>query len=187
MLFVPLLMLYVPVFFITTKLYVLRQKYWDELALIVIHFVLSSYFYTDMFSFFTFYTIGYAIQGLYLGIMIGVNHFTMPRVRDTNTDWFQWQISSTCNWNSKSTISRYLSGFLNLQIEHHIAPTVPPQNYIFIQDDLKDYVKNNQLQYIVLTFTQAFWNMIVGLKHCADKELSFRHNLVVEDEKPKRT
>ena len=75
LLFIPMLALYVPVFFITTKLFVIRKKYWDELGLICIHFYLSSFFFTNWTDFVIFYSIGYAVQGVYLGGMFGLNHF----------------------------------------------------------------------------------------------------------------
>lgn len=175
-LFIPMLVLYVPVFFITTKLYVIRNKYWDELGLICIHFYLSLMFYTTTYNFILFYCIGYAIQGLYLGIMFGVNHFTMTRVLDNSTDWFRWQITSTCNWGGKSIFAQYISGFLNLQIEHHVAPQLAPQNYKFIIDDIKEYASKHGLKYIDITFSEAFYNLLNGLKMCADKELALRNN-----------
>ena len=173
-LFIPMLVLYVPVFFITTKLFVFRKKYWDEMGLIFIHFLLSSLFYNNFFDFALFYFIGFAIQGVYLGVMFGLNHYALPRVNDDSTDWVEWQLVSTCNWGVKSTFAQYASGFLNLQIEHHISPQMPAENYIMIVDDIRDYAIKHNLPYIELTFLEALYNMLNGLKVTADKELLLR-------------
>jgi fatty acid desaturase 2 (delta-6 desaturase) len=172
--FIPMLVLYVPVFFITTKLFVIRKKYWDELGLIFIHFLLSSLFFNNWFDFALFYFIGYAIQGVYLGVMFGLNHYALPRVNDDSTDWVEWQLVSTCNWGVKSTFARYASGFLNLQIEHHIAPQMPAENYSMIVDDIRNYANKHKLPYVEFTFFEALYNMLYGLKATADKELLLR-------------
>jgi fatty acid desaturase len=176
LLFIPMLALYVPVFFITTKLFVIRKKYWDEMGLICMHFYLSSYFFTNWSDFITFYCIGYAIQGVYLGGMFGLSHFALPRVNNDATDWTEWQLVSTCNWGVNSGVAAYISGFLNLQIEHHIVPQMPAENYKYIVDDMRAYAKSHNLPYIEFTFWQALYNMINGLKMTADKELKLRRN-----------
>jgi fatty acid desaturase 2 (delta-6 desaturase) len=173
-LFVPMLVLYVPVFFITTKLFVIRKKHWDEAGLICIHFLMSSLFFNNWSDFLTFYFIGYAIQGVYLGVMFGLSHYSLPRVNDDSTDWVKWQLVSTCNWGVQSVFARYVSGFLNLQIEHHIAPQMPAENYTLIVDDIRNYAKKHELPYIEITFWQALYNMLNGLKTTADKELRLR-------------
>lgn len=173
-LFIPMLILYVPVFFITTKLFVLRKKHWDEAGLIFIHFLLSSLFFNNWCDFLTFYFIGYAIQGVYLGVMFGLSHYSLPRVNDDSTNWVKWQLVSTCNWGVQSVFARYVSGFLNLQIEHHIAPQMPAENYTLIVDDIRNYAKKHDLPYIEITFWQALYNMLNGLKTTADKELRLR-------------
>jgi fatty acid desaturase len=175
-LFIPLLIMYVPIFFITTKLYIIRKKLWDELGLIVIHFVLASLFCNNITNFLIFYIIGYAIQGLYLGIMFGLNHFAMPRINDKNTDWVEWQVNGTCNWGVGSKFAEYISGFLNLQIEHHLVPQMPAENYNLIIKDVKEYTKYYNIKYIEYSFYEAFYNMIYGLKKTADDELECRKN-----------
>jgi len=174
LLFVPMLAMYVPVFFVTTKLFVFRRRNWDELGLIILHFYFSSAFFTNWVDFMTFYWIGYALQGVYLGIMFGVSHFSMPRVDNEATDWMEWQLHTTCNWGGKSLISAYVSGFLNVQIEHHIAPQMSVEMIQHIMDDVKTYAEAHHLPYTQLTFRQAFGKMIHGLKTTADKELARR-------------
>lgn len=37
----------------------------------------------------------------------------------------KWQLETTCNWGVGSRFADYISGFLNLQIEHHVATKMP--------------------------------------------------------------
>jgi fatty acid desaturase 2 (delta-6 desaturase) len=173
-LFIPFLSIYVPIFFFTTKAFVIRRKYWDEAGLIFIHFLLSSYFVNDFKEYLLFYFIGAAIQGIYLGVMFGLSHYTLPRVNDDSTDWVEWQLVSTCNWGVDSAFARYVSGFLNLQIEHHIAPQMPAENYSLITNDIRKYAAKNNLPYMEFTFANALYNLLNGLKITADKELARR-------------
>jgi hypothetical protein len=45
-------------------------------------------------------------------------------------------------------------------------------------NDMRAYAKSHNLPYIELTFWQALYNMINGLKTTADKELKLRRNKV---------
>ena len=173
-LFIPFLCFYVPIFFFTTKVFVIRRKYWDEAGLIFIHFLLSSYFVNDFKEYLLFYFIGAAIQGVYLGVMFGLSHYTLARVNNDSTDWVEWQLVSTCNWGIDSAFARYVSGFLNLQIEHHIAPQMPAENYSLIVNDIRDYAVKNNLPYMEFTFATALYNLLNGLKTTANKELDRR-------------
>ena len=177
LIFIPIMFLYVPVFFITTKLFIIRKKYWDELAIIFLHFYFSSFFVTNLYNFVLFYMIGYSIQGFYLGIMFALNHFTMARIDNVETTWEKWQMDATCNWGVGNRYAEILSGFLNIQIEHHIAPQMPAENMHLIIPDVIKYSHDNNIPYINYTFIQAFANMIRGLRETGITELERRIKL----------
>ena len=77
-----------------------------------------------------------------------------------------------------SKYADYLSGFLNLQIEHHIVPQMPMENYHLISNDLRSYAKKHNINYTELTFKEAFWNVIYGLKNTGLKELERRKKVM---------
>tara|TARA_B100001769_G_C22112412_1_gene602240 strand:+ start:1526 stop:2734 length:1209 start_codon:yes stop_codon:yes gene_type:complete len=163
-LFIPFMILYVPVFFVTTKLFIIRKKYWYELCIILLHFYCSSYFVKNINNYIIFYWIGYSIQGLYLGLMFALSHFAMPRIDNLETSWEKWQIATTCNWGVGNRYAELLSGFLNLQIEHHIVPQMPAENVNLIIKDVIEYCNANNITYTNYTFKEAFIKMIDGLK-----------------------
>tara|TARA_B110000114_G_scaffold175507_1_gene205133 strand:- start:62 stop:1768 length:1707 start_codon:yes stop_codon:yes gene_type:complete len=177
LIFIPIMFLYVPVFFVTTKLFIIRKEYWDELAIIFLHFYFSSFFINNIKDFIIFYMIGYSIQGFYLGIMFALNHFAMGRIDNIETTWEKWQMDSTCNWGVGNRYAEVISGFLNIQIEHHIAPQMPAENIHLIVPDIMKYSKDNNIPYINYTFIEAFNKMMNGLKETGQTELKRRKKL----------
>ena len=172
----PMLALYVPLFIVTTKLFIIRRKKWFELFLVVMHFCLFSKFNTNTKNFVLFYTVGYILQGVYLGLMFSINHMAMERIPDVSKQWFDRQLISTCNWSSDSKIAMYLSGFLNLQIEHHVAPQMPPEHYYKIRKDIIEFAKKRNIEYRDYTFLQGLWLFVKTLKDTADNELKMRNS-----------
>ena len=173
----PMLILYVPLFIVTTKQFMIRKRKYGELALVFAHFYHFSKYCNHINDFILFYVIGYAIQGLYLGLMFSINHMAMPRIENIGDNWFDRQIISTCNWDSSNKVSMYLSGFLNLQIEHHVAPQMPPEHYRYIRKDIMEFAKKRKLPYYDFTFLQGLCLFVSTLKDTAKKELALRASL----------
>ena len=171
LLFIPMLGLYVPILATSVLGFVIRRKYWDELGLIVLHCLGASRFSSNAYDLLRFYFIGYSVQGIYLGCMFGMSHYTQPRVETTdNKDWAAWQLETTWNWGAGSRFAEYISGFLNLQIEHHVATRMPPENYHLICDDLREYARRRDLPYREVSFYEAFTDMIGGLRRTGSAE-----------------
>lgn len=170
----PAMLLYVPLFLVTTKLFMIRKKKWHELTIVGLHHIFFALFCKNTQDFLLFYGLGYTLQGVYLGLMFSINHMAMPRIDDVGADWFDRQLISTCNWGANSKVSLYVSGFLNLQIEHHIAPQMPPEHYMKISQDIQKLAKERNIPYRNYTFWEGFVLFVKTLKDTADKELSRR-------------
>lgn len=172
LLFWPALVMYVPILATSVFRFVLRHRHLDELGLIALHFALACRLHDRGVGSASFvYFLGYAIQGVYLGCMFGMNHYAMPRVehRD-NMSWAEWQLTATCNWGVESRVAFYLSGFLNLQIEHHLASTMPAVHYHKIQKDVERYARRRKLPYTATTGRAAFGAMLRGLRTAGQLE-----------------
>ena len=172
----PAMLLYVPLFLVTTKLFMIRKKKWYELSIVGLHHVCFGMFCRNIQDFLLFYGLGYSLQGLYLGIMFSINHMAMPRIDNVGDDWFDRQLISTCNWGTNSKIALYASGFLNLQIEHHIAPQMPPEHYMKISKDIQKLAKEKSIPYRNYTFWDGLVLFVQTLKDTADKELNRRRS-----------
>ena len=98
-----------------------------EIALVVAHWALALALVPTR-DLVQLYGIGYVVQGVYLGLFFSLSHFHMPRLNDPAAPWPKMQVQSTSNWSAGAPFWRLASGFLNLQIEHHWAPAMPPEN-----------------------------------------------------------
>jgi len=150
----PLLSLYVFVFFITTKLFMLRKQLTKEMAFAAAHFLVwipTMYFGLGMSvkELAGFYCVGYAFQGLYLGYVFSLNHFPMPVLHekeDEKMDWFTLQVKTTRNMEPHWFVT-WFSGDLNYQIEHHLVPQMPPYRYHLIWKDVQALCQKHNIEY----------------------------------------
>ena len=170
----PMLVLYVPLFIVTTKLFMYHKKKYFEMGLVALHYFHFWLYCNNMYDFLLFYSIGYALQGLYIGVMFSINHMAMPRITNIEDTWFDRQLISTCNWGGNSKVAMYVSGFLNLQIEHHIAPQMPPEHYHLITKDIQALAKKRGVPYRDYTFWEGLVLFVESLRETANKELALR-------------
>ena len=173
--FLPLLALYVPIFFVTTKKYLMHAaaSLKLEVAAVALHWVLALYC-LPLRQLAVLYTIGYAVQGVYLGFFFSLSHFHMPRQKGSEVPWPQIQAQSSADWSQTSPVARLISGFLNLQIEHHFAPRMPPENLSLIAPDVKAFCGRHGIPYSESGFWVAACHTFGGLRDTAKQELSLR-------------
>jgi len=150
----PLLSLYVFIFFVTTKLFMMRKKLTAEMAVCASHFVVwwpCMYYFLNMSALQVagFYSTGYAVQGLYLGYVFSLNHFPMPVMHereDVKMDWVSLQALTTRNMEPHWFVT-WFSGDLNYQIEHHLCPQMPPYRYHLIWKDVQKLLAKHNIEY----------------------------------------
>merc|ERR1719399_445768 len=118
----------------------------------------------------TYYCVGYAWQGIYLGFFFGLSHFAVERVPSTAT-WLESSMIGTIDWGGSSAFLGYASGFLNIQIEHHMAPQMPMENLRQIRADCKASAAKLGLPYREVTFIEAVRLMMGGLYDTGRAEL----------------
>ena len=70
----------------------------------------------------------------------------------------------------------YVSGFLNIQIEHHMAPQMPMENLRQIRADVKSAAQKLGLPYREVSFIKAVEMMMVGLWRTGRAELKLRED-----------
>lgn len=179
--FLPALGAYVFVFAYTVRKFAVVKKLWLEVFLMMAHYALFFFglraagcgFGPAM----TYYCTGYAFQGIYLGFFFGLSHFAVERVPSTAT-WLESSMCGTVNWAGSSAFAGYVSGFLNVQIEHHMAPQMPMENLRLIRADCKDMAKKFKLPYRELSFVAAVKLMMGGLWKTGRDELKRRGSVI---------
>merc|ERR1719267_322274 len=175
--FLPALGAYVFIFAFTIRKYAIVKKLWHELLLMISHYAL---FFSgvraaggSISEFLTMYCTGYAWQGIYLGFFFGLSHFAVERLPSTAT-WLESCMIGTIDWGGSSAFLGYASGFLNIQIEHHMAPQMPMENLRQIRADCKAAALRCGLPYREVTFVEAVRMMMVGLWETGQNELKLR-------------
>jgi len=176
--FLPALGAYVFIFAFTIRKYAFVKKLWHELALMMAHYALFYYGCTQLAGaslgqLAAFYCTGYAWQGIYLGFFFGLSHFAVERVPATAT-WMESSMCGTIDWGGSSAFLGYVSGFLNIQIEHHMAPQMPMENLRQIRRDCKASAEKLGLPYREVTFAEAAKMMMYGLYTTGRDELALR-------------
>merc|ERR1711998_57078 len=175
--FLPALGAYVFVFAFTVRKYAIVKKLWLELFLMMFHYVLFAAALAasgcGIADGLTYYSTGYAFQGIYLGFFFGLSHFACERVPSTVT-WMESSMEGTVNWAGSSALAGYVSGFLNVQIEHHMAPQMPMENLRKIRGDCRALAKQFGLPYREMSFLAAVQLMLGGLYTTGQEELKRR-------------
>lgn len=159
-LFVPILAMYVPVFFVTTKRFMFVKRKYFEMFLSAMHYVvfISLLFYTmpdlSWAGVAGWFYVGYAIQGMWLGFFFSLSHFALPVVHDEkdDTDWVTMHCKGTLDWGEEWHGWDWLAGHLNYQIEHHLVPEMPTYNYRMIQGDVRALCEKHGVEYNEMTF-----------------------------------
>mmetsp|Transcript_15146 Transcript_15146/g.19639 ORF Transcript_15146/g.19639 Transcript_15146/m.19639 type:complete len:422 (-) Transcript_15146:188-1453(-) len=177
--FIPALGAYVFIFAYTVRKYAIAKKLWFEVVLMIAHYAAFAYALSavgcSLREGLTFYATGYAFQGIYLGFFFGLSHFAVERVPSEAT-WLESTMLGTVDWAGDSVLAGYASGFLNLQIEHHMAPQMPMENLRKIRADSKKLALEFNVPYRELSFFEAIKLMLGGLYKTGRDELAIRHS-----------
>jgi linoleoyl-CoA desaturase len=100
--------------------------------------------------------IGYAVLTVVCGIVIAIvfqlahvveeTSFPMPQAQ-MGTEWAVHQIKTTSNFATGSRITRWFTGGLNHQVEHHLFPRISHVHYPALNQIVKDTCKQFGIQY----------------------------------------
>ena len=113
--------------------------YFISLSILIFN---SNYF--TVFFYLTAANINYAIC-----IVPDHDTFESTIENDTDTDdWAEMQIRKAANFSHNSTIFTELNGGINLQIEHHLFPTVAHSHYEKVFPIVKSYCEKNGIPYV---------------------------------------
>lgn len=173
--FFPLLGLYVPLFFFTTKLFMYRKKRNVEALVTLVHFAIFGYCLSQVYGgslpeIVAFFFLGYIVQGIYLGFCFSLSHFAMPQIPagEDDQDWVTNAVTTTLNTDPTPFLS-WLTGHLNLQVEHHLCPQMPTENLLKIKPDVEALCQKHDVKYSSVTFWEASKFTVGKLKTVANQ------------------
>ena len=106
----------------------------------------------------------HAIAGLLFGLLFAPNHKGMPTIKaNTVIDPLQAQIITSRNIKS-NTLTNFLYGGLNYQIEHHLFRNMPRHKLRTARSIIKPFRNNNDIYYHETGICQSFKEIFSGLK-----------------------
>ncbi len=94
------------------------------------------------------------VAGSILAFMAGLNHFHMPISTATPTSYARSVFERTQNV-AAGPVWRWISGGLDLHVEHHLFPTMPSFRYARIAADVRALAAKHALPYHLTTRTGA--------------------------------
>ncbi|XP_058264237.1 fatty acid desaturase 2-like [Hemibagrus wyckioides] len=92
-----------------------------------------------------------------------MNHIPMDIDYENHDDWLSMQLKSTCNV-EQSLFNDWFTGHLNFQIEHHVFPTMPRHNYVYVAPRLRELCEKYGVQYQVKGLLEAMSDIIGSLR-----------------------
>jgi len=97
------------------------------------------------------FLISNCVAGFGIGIVVFFNHYAAHHFSPDNAkdvDFLVLQVRSTRNMSGPPALLDYICGGLHLQIEHHLFPTMPRHNLRRCQVLLKDFCKEEGIEYL---------------------------------------
>ncbi|MGH2365684.1 MAG: fatty acid desaturase family protein [Chloroflexota bacterium] len=103
------------------------------------------------------------VSGWYMNVIFGANHVGMPILsRTQQMDFVQQQVTTSRNVRLPRGLA-FLFGGLNLQIEHHLFPTMPRNQLRRAQPIVKAFCLRNGLSYRESGFAATYLEMFTHL------------------------
>jgi len=111
-----------------------------------------------------------------------MNHYACEQMtwnQGQQADFLQLQLNTTRNVDS-SLFMDWFAGGLNLQVEHHLFPTMPRHNLLKVRPIIQDFCKENNLIYQSLPFYDCMKEVLGKLQDVA-------HHVSQKQQEKKRT
>ena len=106
------------------------------------------------------------VQGITIGLVFQLAHVVEDTAFPTTNDngdieeaWAIHQMQTTANFGRKDWLTNYLCGGLNMQVEHHLFPTVCHIHYAAISDIVKETAIEFNVPYLE---NISFWTAMAS-------------------------
>ncbi|XP_077175106.1 acyl-CoA (8-3)-desaturase-like [Paroedura picta] len=148
---------------------ILRKK-WMDIIFIVLYNVRVCLMYVPIMgfkSFMAYYWLARLLESAWFLWVSQMNHIPMNIDYDRNLDWVSAQLAATCNVD-QSMFNDWYTGHLNFQIEHHLFPTMPRNNYWKVAPLVKSLCAKHGVQYHCKPLLTAFADILHSLKESSE-------------------
>eukprot|EP01124_Arcella_intermedia_P010049 TRINITY_DN16608_c0_g1_i1.p1 TRINITY_DN16608_c0_g1~~TRINITY_DN16608_c0_g1_i1.p1 ORF type:complete len:363 (+),score=66.62 TRINITY_DN16608_c0_g1_i1:270-1358(+) len=158
-------------FVLTNYYYVFKWRLWGEFILAHIYFartwILLRIATGSWVACFSLYFIMRVMESIWFTWVTAMNHFPMTIQMDPKVDWVTAQLTASQNL-PNTPFSRWFSGHLAHQIEHHLFPTMPRHNLTKIIPLIKSFCQRHSLSYKEVTIQQGCQEVLQALRLAAN-------------------
>lgn len=139
-----------------------------EKATILLHWLWVFYVLIMAENRFWVFVISEGIPGFGIAIIVFFNHYTCTHYKDTKAEFdFLDLIFATTRNMTPSVFKDWICGGLNFQIEHHMFPTLPRHNLTKCRVMVKQFCKENNIEYKEQGFFEGVGLILETLKGVA--------------------
>lgn len=154
---------------------------WADSLMMAMHFAVfwvAPFFLFGWWKAAVFITLWRLLMGAYFGSISATNHKGMTVVkRGQKLDFAEKQIITTRNVR-RGLLVDFVYGCLNYQIEHHLFPTMPRNNFNKCKPLVKKFCSENSLAYEETGVIESYRQILAALKEVtvAAKQLQATHS-----------
>lgn len=112
---------------------------------------------------FAFIVIYHALAGLHLGMSFAPNHKGMPTVEGDSGSWIERQVLTSRNV-KPGPVTDFMYGGLNYQIEHHLFPTMPRNNFKRARSIVRDFLIEHRIGYKETSIRESMRDIVAHLE-----------------------
>lgn len=166
-LFWPLLTLLYFVFWLQSLSYVIKKRYWGELALLAVNALIPVYIVASLGWIGLATVIGmYMIWGAWFGAVIITNHLGLemfPEEEYRNFTWLELQNRTSRNVRGGKFVHWFYGG-LNTQVEHHLYPKAARFYLLKAARITEEFCLKHDITYITRTPWESYKDIYAFLK-----------------------
>jgi fatty acid desaturase len=117
------------------------------------------------------------LGGFLVAILVTATHQSEKMLIDSNNSFVETQFLTTCDARCDNFFMEWLWGGMQYQLEHHLFPTMPKYNYVRIRPIVKQWAKDNGIEYKCESVWSIWYRNYQTLKYFSNKPIDSKKAL----------
>lgn len=147
----------------------IHKRKWSDLAFMALHY----FVFLQVCGLPTYLLLHWIQYAYYFG-NFALSHTHLPVTKD-RLHWVEYALNHTTNIHP-SWWCNWWMGYLNLQIEHHLFPTMPQFRHPEVMPRVQELARKYNIQYNLVSYSEAVRSTFQNLAHVSE-ELTRNKNL----------
>jgi fatty acid desaturase len=115
------------------------------------------------------------IGGFLVAIIVTATHQSEEMLTDSDHSFVETQFLTTCDVRCDNFFMEWLWGGMQYQLEHHLFPTMPKYNYVHVRPIVKQWAKDNRIEYKCESAWSIWYKNYQTLKHFSSKTINSKN------------